>query len=267
MERKLLKSRAFAFVAALGLAAVAAACPNCKKDYTFGMPMVVGNGMAFSWVKMDPETNKPTAVGVTLTETALEGLPTELEGDMEAMEMRLELPQGIDGIVFDHIGLDWVPKGHIPVGVYDVPHFDVHFYLIDGATRSRITATGDDVDVCRKPLPEGFMAPGYILPPEVEIPTMGAHWVDPESPEFQGKPFTSTFLYGSYDGRLAFFEPMVATSFLRTKPDQTWDLKVPAKYDRAGYYPTKYRVAYNAERKEYTISLEGLVYRAASVRN
>jgi hypothetical protein len=252
--------------AACAMAPAKAPCPDCKKDFVFGTPAAVGNGMAFSWVRMDPETKKPVAIGVTLTETALEGLPEELEGDMEAMEYRLDLPRNIDGIPFNHVGLDWVPKGHIPVGVYDVPHLDVHFYLIDWETRSRITATGDDIEVCRKPLGEGFMAPGYILPPEVEIPLMGAHWIDPTSQEFNGKPFESTMLYGSYNGVLAFIEPMVAVSYLKKKPDQEWDMKVPTRYAGAGYYPTKYKVSYNADRREYSISLEGLQMRTASPR-
>jgi hypothetical protein len=253
-----------ALAATCVLVGAAEACPNCKSDHIFGRPVVVGNGMAFSWVRLDKETNKPAAVGVTLTETALQGLPTELEDDMEAMEMRLELPQGVEGIPFDHISLDWIPKGHIPIGIYDVPHFDIHFYLLDYATRQGITAKDADIEVCRKPLPDGFMAPGYILPPETEIPMMGSHWIDPTSPEFNGSPFASTFLYGSYNGQLAFLEPMVALSFLQTKPDQTWDLKVPTKFEKAGYYPSQYRVSYNADRKEYNISLEGLKFYEAT---
>jgi hypothetical protein len=34
--------------------------------------------------------------------------------------------------------LDWNPRGHIPDGVYTVPHFDVHFYLITREQREEI---------------------------------------------------------------------------------------------------------------------------------
>jgi hypothetical protein len=27
------------------------------------------------------------------------------------------------------VGLNWNPHGHIPPGVYDLPHFDFHFYI------------------------------------------------------------------------------------------------------------------------------------------
>ena len=32
-------------------------------------------------------------------------------------------------IPFKWVLLNWTPHGHIPPGVYDTPHFDVHFYL------------------------------------------------------------------------------------------------------------------------------------------
>ena len=65
-----------------GIATSAIACENCKKDFVFGMPTAVGNGMAFSWVKLDKQTKKPVSLGITLTETALSGLPEKIEGPM-----------------------------------------------------------------------------------------------------------------------------------------------------------------------------------------
>jgi hypothetical protein len=113
----------------------------------------------------------------------------------------------------------------------------------------------------RKLPPTGYMAAGYILPPDVEVPMMGAHWVDPKSPELNGNPFQSTFIYGSYDGQVAFLEPMVALAFLESKPNFEQPISVPKKVAKSGYYPTRYKVSYNADRHEYSISLEGLVMR------
>lgn len=47
---------------------------------------------------------------------------------------------------------------------------------------------------------------------------MGSHWVYEKTPELHGQPFTHTFIYGTYDGKVIFIEPMVAKSFLEQKP-------------------------------------------------
>jgi hypothetical protein len=157
--------------------------------------------------------------------------------------------------------VDWNPQGHIPPGIYDKPHFDFHFYLISDIDRNRITAVGEDLERAHKAPPEGSMPAGYILPPGTEVPRMGAHAIDPGADEFKEKPFTKTFIYGFYDGQLIFMEPMVARTYLETRPSVIEPVKVPETYSRHGYYPTRYGVKYDAAQSEYEISLEGLVYR------
>ena len=68
-------------------------------------------------------------------------------------------------------------------------------------------------------------------------------------------------LWGSYDGRVIFIEPMITRAYLLTKPNVTEPLKLPARYLRPGYYPTQYSVKYDAEKKEYTVALEGMTLR------
>jgi hypothetical protein len=225
-----------------------------------GETQPLGNGIARSWVTMDPD-GKPTAIGVTLSETALSGLPPSLTPGLIWTETLLHLPPEASVTGFHHIGLNWNPKGHDPEGVYTLPHFDVHFYLISPAERERITARGDDLEKCRKALPAEFVPEGHVLAPGSEEPGMGVHWVEPTSHEFHGKPFTHTFIYGSYDGRMIFLEPMMTKAFLETKPDITLPIKVPAKYQKPGYYPTRYSVKYSAVSNEYTVAIEGLTPR------
>ncbi len=150
--------------------------------------------------------------------------------------------------------------GHPPIKIYDKAHFDVHFYTISEKERAQITLKGDGIRTSRLTPRKGMMAAGYILPPHVDFPKMGSHWVDPTSAELQGGQFTSTFIYGTYGGKLTFVEPMVALSFLQSKPTFEKTVSAPAIFDKAGYYPSKYKVAYNATRKEYTISLEDLAF-------
>jgi hypothetical protein len=69
-----------------------------------------------------------------------------------------------------------------------------------------------------------------ILPPVAQIPNgyvpipgsvlqMGKHWVDPTSDEFTGKGFTHTFLFGSYNGPITFYEPMITFEYLQSKAE------------------------------------------------
>ena len=228
-----------------------------------GDVLPVGDGTARSWVQLDGQ-GKPTRVGITLTEAALSGLPADATPGLVWMaEYILALPSEETLLPFNHIGLNWNPRGHIPNGIYNVPHFDVHFYLITPDERRNITARGDDLDKIRKAPSAEHVPDGYIFAPESEEPGMGGHWVDPVSHEFHGHDFTTTFLYGTYDGQIIFYEPMITKAYLETKPDVTMPLKVPKRYARTGYYPTSYSIRYDAKRKEYTVALEGLTLRTA----
>lgn len=220
-----------------------------------------GDGTARSWVQVDAEGN-PAAVGVTLTETALNGLPTDVTPGLIWMaEYILSLPSEASMLPFNHIGVNWNPRGHIPAGIYNTPHFDFHFYTISPEERTRITARGEDLEKCRRAPGAGHLPEGYIFAPESEEPGMGGHWVDPLSHEFHGEAFTSTFIYGTYDGKVIFYEPMITKAYLESKPDVTMPVKAPQGFAQAGYYPTSYSIRYDAQRKEYTVALEGMTLR------
>lgn len=251
-------------VCVAGMATVARACENCKgnkKAGTYiGETAILGNGTVRSWVTLN-EAGKPTAVGVTFTETALSGLRRDKPPVMPGWEYRLMLPKEANATAFKHVTVDWNPAGHIPPGIYDTPHFDFHFFMITPKERERITAKGQDRLVCRKAPPAQYQARDYIFAPDSEEPGMGGHWVDPTSPELNGQPFTRTFIYGFYDGRKVFFEPMISLEYLKSKPSVTEPIKLPAKYAVSGYYPTKYSVRYDPLRQEYTVSLDEMVLR------
>ncbi len=235
--------------------------PAKGKAGTFvGATRPLGSGTVRSWVTLD-DAGKPVAVGLTISESAYKTVPTELPKGQEGLELILPLPKEAAATAFDHIGFGWNPKGHEPENIYTFPHFDIHFYTISSEEREAITAAGDDLQKCYlKPAPE-YTPAGYILPPGTAVPRMGAHWVDPTAREFQGQPFTRTFLYGNYNGKIIFYEPMITKSFFETKTNLTEYIKLPQKYAKPGYYPTKYSVSYNADKKEYTVALEGMTLR------
>jgi hypothetical protein len=232
-----------------------------KERTIVGETKTLGAGQARSFVRVGPD-GKPTAVGVIFSEDALEGLPKEPPPGEEGIGITFALPPEAAATAFKHIWLNYNPHGHPPEKIYDVPHFDFHFYMISDAEREGITAEGEGLLKGNKQPAAEFIPEGYVYIPNSTIPRMGAHWVNPLGRELHGQAFTNTFLFGSYDGRLIFGEPMIAKSFLETKTDVTELIKLPKSYERRGtYYPTRYSVRYDAAAKEYTVALEGMTLR------
>ncbi|MGR7921391.1 hypothetical protein CGX12_09530 [Zobellella denitrificans] len=218
-----------------------------------GPPVAIGQGQARTFVMLD-EQGQAKTLGIRLSEAALSGLPTDGE-----REYLLSLPPQAAGTGYDHVAVDWNPHGHIPPGIYDKPHFDFHFYVIDAEQRNAITVVGEDLERARKAPEPAHMPADYVLPPGTEVPRMGAHAIDPGSDEFQEKPFTQTFIYGFYDGRTIFVEPMMTLEFLASRPDVSTPVKQPEIHDPAFAYPTSYGVRYDTANAQYEITLEGLV--------
>ncbi len=147
------------------------------------------------------------------------------------VEYLLDLP--VDNpTAYRFVEVNWNPRGHPPEGIYDTPHFDVHFYTISLAEREAIDP--HDREFVRRAgrLPAPATVPGGFLPHhllegsepwQATVPRMGMHWIHPGGSEFNGSPFTATLLVGSWDGRFIFTEPMVALEYLRRNPDLTLD--------------------------------------------
>ncbi len=253
-------------VAVVAAGALAACVESAAREpavaTTYGAPVPVGNGTARVYLVMDG--GAPAEVGVALSEAALQGLPadhspggTPMPDGHHTFDYLLQMPAG-NPTPYRFVGLDWNPAGHEPPGIYDQPHFDFHFYSVTEAERSAILPSDPEfaAKAARAPAPE-FVPPGYVQVPGA-VPLMGAHWVDPTSPEHNGEIFARTFLYGSWDGELIFAEPMITRAFLETKPDFRAPIPTPARHRTPGYYPTAYRVYWNAEAGEYRVALAGL---------
>ncbi len=216
----------------------------------FGQEVAVGNGKARSFVEMDA-SGAATTVGFTLTKTALDNLPHHDDAYV------LDLPTEKSRTPFDHIWLNWTSHGHSPDGVYDKPHFDMHFFMITGAERKAIQpGTAMQLE------PETrFLPPNYLSPPGEGMAEMGKHWGDITAPELKGKPFTTTFVYGSYNKKVIFYEPMITRAWLLTQPDTLMTVPQPVAFDRAARYPTHYSVRFDKKTEIYTVSLAGLTQR------
>jgi hypothetical protein len=202
-----------------------------------GAEQVLGNGKAFTWVKFSSD-NKPTSIGVTLTKGALENLS---HGTFTEIVLPLS-SEAVGKTPFDHVFLSFSHSGHEPDGIYNVAHFDMHFVIQPLAERNAIPPYTSQTATKFDNLPvAGSIPPPYFRLP-AGVPLMGVHWANPTSVELNGGKFTETFIMGSYDGKMTFYEPMITLELLNSKPNITKSAPVPTKFAKAGYYPMKYSI-------------------------
>ena len=201
-----------------------------------GARLPLGRGTATAWVGLDAR-GAPVLVGVDLTEAALDGLPGQ------KVSVDLALPAEAKQAGYDHVGLDWEAHGHAPAGVYDVPHFDVHFYRIGVAERDRIAREDPEFEAkLARPPADRYMPSG--LQRGGSVPRMGQHWgVADATPEQARSPFEKVMVIGSYDGRLIFLEPMMTRAFLLTRPNVTVPIRAPERAEGTLRWPEAYSVS------------------------
>lgn len=221
-----------------------------------GKAVRIGNGTAHTVVRTDGG-GKPVAIGLVFTEAALEGLPKAAKGAIPAY--LFPMPAQGPKTVVDHVVVNWEAAGHPPPKVYDVPHFDFHFYLTSAAYQKKVRfkSESESADPSQQPAAEVLPA-GYVIPPGTAVPGMGVHAINPASPEFKGEPFNATFIYGFHDKQLTFLEPMASLAFLKSKTAFSAPIPRPATYIKAGIYPSSYSVKYDEAARTYEVALEGL---------
>ena len=258
----------------------------------YGPSIPLGNGQARTYVILDQKQNgRALELGVALSPEAMEGLPAPMNmppgsGDghehVDSHEYLLQMPQQ-NPTPFKFLELDWNPQGHEIPGIYTIPHFDFHFYTITKAERDLIVPTDANFQQKADNLPPAAMVPQFystLVPPGTPtpaVPKMGVHWIDARSPEIQGllghpelaKPFTTTFIYGSWNGKFTFVEPMITRDFIlgrraasaTAQRDSVIPLPKGAQASPAGSYPAAYRIAWDAAANEYRIALTQLTAR------
>lgn len=261
MDPKLatIRPRPWAVAIAMVLACTAGPAPAADKAGSYkGQAVKLGKGMAHTIVRTDG-SGKPLSIGVVFSEQALEGLPEPGQGADPNFPYLLPMPRKGPRTVIDHVVVNWESAGHPPPKVYDVPHFDFHFYLTSRAKQAKIRFKHDSEsgEPAQQP-PAQLLAPGYVVPPGTAVSGMGVHAINPAAPEFQGQPFNATFIYGYHDKRLTFLEPMASLSFLKTKPTFSAPLPRPASYRKPGAYPASYSIRYDPANRSYEVSLDEL---------
>jgi hypothetical protein len=220
------------------------------RNIQFGLPIPIGNGFARAYIKYSD--SHLVEVGVSLTTGVMEGLPNELMGHQH--EYLAHFPPH-NPTVYTHITMHWNYKGHRPVP-YLIPHFDFHFNMISETERKAITSNEAQGTHYPPPL---YLPRSYAPAPPISTPEMGVHWSSSAAEELHDIRFTQTLLYGTWDGRVVFVEPMITREFLMSKPDVTIPIAMPEKYAAAGIYATAYIIRWNKELGEYQVALTSFV--------
>ena len=256
----------------------------------FGEAQKMGDGTVRTYVIV-LDDGQPTTIGISFTASLLDGLPSEpnptsrcfdtdgdgrlgeheCEGDHE---VRLPLSPALAGradLPFRWVGINWNPHGH-PPGAWSVPHFDVHFYMVDQGAIDAIRVGPceffidcEDRERALRPVDPAYVHPDHVSV-GATVAMMGNHLIDSHTPELaeaDPEPFTHTWIFGAYDGQITFYEPMITREYLLSRPDGCTPIKQPTAWQRAGWYPTEYCIRYSEPDDAYTVSLEEMVYREA----
>lgn len=234
------------------------ACQKNDRSGAFkGPDTMIRQGKTWSSVRLDKE-GVPQQLILTIDSNALRSVQSgDNQGHQHENSVIVPLhPKAVENTPFKFVMLDWVPNGHPPAGLYDSAHFDIHFYM---APQAEVMNYLDVAKLESKPASDYIPAMHIDAP---GVPLMGKHWLDLTSPEFNGQLFTQTFIYGSYDGKVVFYEPMMSLNFLNTTTGLVRPLPQPAKFRTSGYYPTRMKVV--KHERSTDIILEGFEFRQGS---
>jgi hypothetical protein len=230
---------------------------NKEKEYK-SQETVLHGGKVWSLAKTDKD-GKPLSLSIVLNDAAINSVPVGQPSDHMSHENNLIIPVSEkSGTPFKNIMVNWNSSGHEPDNIYTLPHFDFHFYTL---AESEIMNLTDAVKMDQN-LPAADYVPANYVSPGAGVPMMGRHWIDATSPELSGQTFTQTFLYGSYDNKIIFVEPMITLDFLKNNSNYERSLPQPSKYKTSGYYPTRMRVVKHDGLTE--IVIDGFTYRQGS---
>jgi hypothetical protein len=250
----------FVAVLILGIGSCAVHSYDKKGRYkSADFPM--GNGLVRTWVDVDNEA-MPESFGLIMKTSCLDGLPDITHG--ASQEFIIAIPDEMHRLPFTDVAINWDPLGHTPGGIYDKPHFDMHFYMISEAQRTAIPPYVSDSLKFKNVPAAQYLPANYVKAPGGE-PKMGAHWVDVTSREFNTNPpqFTETFVYGTYNGDVTFLEPMITYDYLKNVlTSYTRSIPWPARVKKSGYYP--HTLILEKVDDEYHVTFTNLEYREAS---
>ena len=243
-----LASRSLATIVLVVAIAVVARAAAASADFKtiLGSTGSLGAGTVTSFVTTDA-AGTPSALGLTLPDAALAGLPATNATTV------VPLPR-VSGLPFVAVVVDWEPNGHPPAGIYTVPHFDIHLYEIDESVRAAVAPTAREAAVTPAPdlVPLGYRV-GAV------VPHVGVLAASATAPEFAGQPFVATPIWGYWNGRNAFVEGMVTRERIASHARLDQAIDQPRAVTEPGRYPGAWHLTYDATKHETTVLFDGLV--------
>ena len=89
------------------------------------------------------------------------------------------------------------------------------------------------------------------------VPMMGTHWISKKAPEFNGSRFTHTFIYGTHENKLVFFEPMVTVETFMSMKEIKTPIEQPLEYPTTGkYYAKQYSIFYDRSKMTHNVQMD-----------
>ncbi|MGJ7032913.1 hypothetical protein [Niabella hirudinis] len=248
-----------------GVATLMAAGGKQKNKVYSGPEVSFKKGKATTLYEVDA-MNHPVSLAIYINNAAWNSLDMPAPGgsnNVPANTVILRFHPKVDAHIFNHVELNWNPHGHEPENIYGLPHFDFHFYNTSVAEVEAIPPYEVDPSKFDVLVGEDYL-PSHYFNPGGGVPQMGTHWLDATSPELppQNAIFGQTFIYGTYNGKVTFIEPMITKAFLDDNSGFTRSVPRPAKVAISGYYPKMLRLQKTDD--GYLIILENFEYREAS---
>ena len=221
-----------------------------SKLNTFKGPEVkMGAGHAHSWITINHK-GVPTEIGMQMTASAIKELPHDHASFVLPLHQK-----ALDKTAFEHLTIDWNPHGHPPATVFTVPHFDFHFYTITNEARLAIPPYPLAMAAFDNLPPAGYIPTVYKADPG-GVPQMGKHWGDGS---VAPGTFSKTMIYGSYNGKVIFVEPMITLDVIQKGVPFSLAYAQPDLFAEHTYYPTKYN--FYVKEGKYNVTLSDFVLR------
>lgn len=244
-----------------------------------GSPVALGDGYVKSWFSINLKTRLPEALGVELSKTALNNLPSPPAGDHTSLTYVTLDPIAKILTPYNHFAIGWESVGHLappPYGTtFLVPHFDLHLFTIPYEEQQAIASWDETIapDVPTNSYFNDFPPPCflpsnyYIVPLEINpaggsYGKIGKHWVPTTTVPVP--PFTYNVVYGTYKGKVNFIEIKAAHSSLSEQLNYEGAISQPLKFQKTRFYPTRYKIAHDNATDKIYITLTHFVLRKAS---
>jgi hypothetical protein len=233
---------------------------DANKIVVQGKELEMYGGRPVNWVELEPGSRKLKAFKWSLPLRSVESIPNEGKIN-DALRFWTDVaPEVLQQTVFEGMSIDYLPFGHAPPGIYDLPHWEFHMI-------TRPKAEVSDIDCSDPTLPPDSLLPRnppgpanwFMIPPPLNCGVgMGIHAMSPFQAEYSKERFRKSVAPAYYHGRLTSMEIKVTRDFLIQRQDFSMDVPKPPT-PKEGLYPNTIQAHYDAPNDTYIFSMTDLV--------